>query len=46
MSDTSTIYEHGPYVLLVLASLIFGFMPFLLINLVEPSVKLLPFLPQ
>ena len=46
MSDTATIHEHGPYVLLVIASLIFGFMPFLLINLIEPSVALLPFLPK
>jgi hypothetical protein len=46
MSDTSTIHEHGPYVLLVIASLIFGFMPFLLVNLIEPSVLLLPFLPK
>jgi NADH-quinone oxidoreductase subunit M len=46
MSDTSTWEEHGPYVLLVVASLIIGFMPFLLINLIEPSVKLLPYLPQ
>jgi len=46
MSDARTWEEHGPYVLLVLASLIIGFMPFLLINLVEPSVQLLPFLPK
>jgi NADH-quinone oxidoreductase subunit M len=46
MSDTTTIFEHGPYVLLILASLVIGFMPFLLINLVEPSVRLLPFLPK
>ena len=46
MSDTTTVYEHGPYVLLILVSLIFGFMPFLLINLIQPSVELLPFLPK
>jgi hypothetical protein len=46
MSDTATVYEHGPYVLLILASLIIGFMPFLLINLVQPSVQLLPFLQK
>jgi NADH-quinone oxidoreductase subunit M len=46
MSDTSTWDEHGPYVLLVVASLIIGFMPFLLVNLIEPSVLLQPFLPK
>ena len=46
MSDTTAWQEHGPYVLLILASLIIGFMPFLLINLVQPSVQLLPFLPK
>ena len=46
MSDTKTWEEHGPYVLLVVASLVIGFMPFLLINLIEPSVQLLPFLPK
>jgi NADH-quinone oxidoreductase subunit M len=44
MTDTSTVLEHGPYVLLILASLAIGSMPFLLIHVVEPSVKLLPFL--
>jgi NADH-quinone oxidoreductase subunit M len=44
MTDTSTVLEHGPYVLLIIASLVIGSMPFLLIQLVEPSVKLLPFL--
>jgi NADH-quinone oxidoreductase subunit M len=44
MTDTSTVLEHGPYVLMIIASLIIGSMPFLLISLVEPSVKLLPFL--
>jgi NADH-quinone oxidoreductase subunit M len=46
MSDTGTYHEYGPYVLLVVASLIFGFMPFLLVNLIEPSVQLLPYLPK
>jgi NADH-quinone oxidoreductase subunit M len=44
MTDTSTVLEHGPYVLLIVASVVIGSMPFLLIHLVEPSVKLLPFL--
>jgi len=44
MTDTSTVMEHAPYVLLIFASLVIGFMPFLLIHLVEPSVKLLPFI--
>ena len=43
MTDITTLAEHAPYVLLILASLVFGFMPFLLIHLVEPSVQLLPF---
>ncbi len=38
MTDTSAILEHGPYVLLLLASLFIGFMPFLMIHLIEPSV--------
>jgi NADH-quinone oxidoreductase subunit M len=46
MTDVTTVHEHGPYVLLVLASLVIGFMPFLLINLIRPSVELLPFLPK
>jgi NADH-quinone oxidoreductase subunit M len=44
MTDTSALVEHGPYVLLIFASLVIGFMPFLLIHLVEPSVSLLPFI--
>jgi NADH-quinone oxidoreductase subunit M len=44
MTDTSALVEHGPYVLLILASLVIGFMPFLMIHLVEPSVSLLPFI--
>jgi NADH-quinone oxidoreductase subunit M len=44
MTDTSALVEHAPYVLLILASLVIGFMPFLLIHLVEPSVSLLPFI--
>ena len=44
MTDTSTVMEHAPYVLLIFASLVIGFMPFLLIHLVEPSVLLLPYI--
>jgi NADH-quinone oxidoreductase subunit M len=44
MTDTATWVEHAPYVLLIFASLVIGFMPFLLIHLVLPSVQLLPFL--
>jgi NADH-quinone oxidoreductase subunit M len=44
MTDTSTLVEHAPYVLLILASLVIGFMPFLLIKVIEPSVNLLPFI--
>jgi NADH-quinone oxidoreductase subunit M len=44
MTDTSALVEHGPYVLLIFASLVIGFMPFLMIHLVEPSVLLLPFI--
>jgi NADH-quinone oxidoreductase subunit M len=44
MTDTSALVEHGPYVLLIFASLVIGFMPFLMIHLVEPSVSLLPFI--
>jgi NADH-quinone oxidoreductase subunit M len=43
MTDTATIAEHGPYVLLIVASLAIGFMPFLLLHIVQPSVSLLPF---
>jgi NADH-quinone oxidoreductase subunit M len=42
MTDTSTLMEHAPYVLLILASLFIGFMPFLMIHLVQPSIMLLP----
>ena len=44
MSDTSTLLEHAPYVLMIFASLFIGFMPFLLIHLVQPSVMQLPFI--
>ena len=44
MTDTASLIEHAPYVLLILASLVIGFMPFLLIHVVEPSVSLLPFI--
>jgi NADH-quinone oxidoreductase subunit M len=44
MSDVASIAERTPYVLLILASLAFGFMPFLLIHLVQPTVTLLPFM--
>jgi NADH-quinone oxidoreductase subunit M len=44
MSDTATFVEHAPYVLLIVASLVIGFMPFLLIHIVQPSVSLLPYL--
>ena len=44
MTDTSALAEHGPYILLIFASLVIGFMPFLMIHLVEPSVSLLPFI--
>ncbi len=46
MTDLTTPPEYGPFVLLVLASLVIGFMPFLLIHVVEPSVTLLPYLPH
>jgi len=45
MTDTATLPEYTPYVLLIGASLIIGFMPFLLLKIVEPSVSLLPFIP-
>jgi NADH-quinone oxidoreductase subunit M len=44
MTDTSSLVENAPYVLLVVASLVIGFMPFLLIHIVEPTVNLLPFI--
>jgi NADH-quinone oxidoreductase subunit M len=43
MTDVSSLAERAPYVLLTLASLAFGFMPFLLIHLIQPTVTLLPF---
>jgi NADH-quinone oxidoreductase subunit M len=43
MTDTVSLAERAPYVVLIVASLIFGFMPFLLIHLVQPTVSLLPF---
>jgi len=46
MTDTASLAEYAPYVLLILASLVIGFMPFLLIHLVQPSVSLLPYIPQ
>jgi NADH-quinone oxidoreductase subunit M len=44
MTDTSALMEFAPYALMIFASLVIGFMPFLLIHLVEPSVALLPYL--
>ncbi len=35
MTDTTTLIEHAPYVLMIAASLIIGFMPFLLIHIVQ-----------
>ena len=46
MTDTASLTEYAPYVLLTLASLVIGFMPFLLIKIVEPSVSLLPYMPH
>ena len=43
VADVSSLADRGPYVLLTLASLVIGFMPFLLIHLIQPTVKLLPF---
>jgi NADH-quinone oxidoreductase subunit M len=43
MTDVSTLHEYGSYALLVTASLVIGFLPFLLIRVIEPSVALLPF---
>jgi NADH-quinone oxidoreductase subunit M len=45
MTDVATLTENAPYILLIFASLVIGFMPFLLIHIVEPSVSLLPFMP-
>ena len=44
MTDVASLTEHAPYILLIFASLVIGFMPFLLIHIVEPSVSLLPFI--
>ena len=46
MTDTATLTEYAPYVLLTFASLVIGFMPFLLVHIVEPSVSLLPYMPH
>ena len=46
MTDVSTLAENAPYILLIVASLTIGFMPFLLLHIVQPSVSLLPFMPQ
>ena len=46
MTDTAAFTEHLPYVMLIFASLVIGFMPFLMIHLVRPSVELLPFIGQ
>jgi NADH-quinone oxidoreductase subunit M len=43
MTDVASLAERAPYVLLTLASLAIGFMPFLLIHLIQPTVSLLPF---
>ena len=45
MTDVAALTENAPYILLIFASLVIGFMPFLLIHLVEPSVSILPFMP-
>lgn len=45
MTDVSSLVEKGPYILLIFASLVIGFMPFLLLHIVEPSVSLLPYIP-
>jgi NADH-quinone oxidoreductase subunit M len=44
MTDVSQLTENAPYILLIFASLVIGFMPFLLIHVVEPSVSILPFI--
>jgi NADH-quinone oxidoreductase subunit M len=44
MTDVATLPEYAPYVLLIMASLGIGFMPFLLLHIVKPSVSLLPFM--
>ncbi len=43
MADVTSLADRGPYVLLTVASLVIGFMPFLLIHLIKPTVSLLPF---
>ncbi len=45
MTDVASLTENAPYILLIFASLVIGFMPFLLIHVVEPSVSILPFMP-
>ena len=45
MTDVAALTENAPYILLIFASLVIGFMPFLLIHIVEPSVSILPFMP-
>jgi NADH-quinone oxidoreductase subunit M len=45
MTDTATLAEYTPYVLLIAASLVIGFVPWFLLHIVEPSVSLLPFIP-
>ena len=42
MTDAVSLTEYAPYVLLIIASLVIGFMPFLLLHIVRPSVSLLP----
>jgi hypothetical protein len=44
MTDVATLTEYAPYVLLIFASLGIGFMPFLLLHIIKPSVALLPFM--
>jgi NADH-quinone oxidoreductase subunit M len=44
MTDVVTPAEYGPYVLLIFASLVIGFLPFILLHIVQPSVSLLPFM--
>ncbi len=44
MTDVSTVSEYVPYVLLIVASLAIGFIPWLLLHMVQPSVSLLPYL--
>jgi NADH-quinone oxidoreductase subunit M len=44
MTDVTLLADNAPYILLIVASLAIGFMPFLLIHIVQPSVALLPFM--